>query len=58
MADRSIPLFLKNSLFRADGAADHYEAITGTDDLVYALLQLHAARNKPDHPLPHIDANL
>ena len=58
VADRSIPLFLKNNLFRADGAADHYEAITGADDLVYALLQLHAALNKPDHPLPHIDANL
>jgi hypothetical protein len=58
VADRSIPIFLKNGLFRADGACDHYEAITGAGDLVYALLQLYAALEKPDHPLPHIDVNL
>lgn len=50
VADKSIPVFLKNGLFRADGAADHYEAITGAGDLVWALLQL-------EHPLPHNDVN-
>ncbi|MFB3829003.1 MAG: hypothetical protein ACE15B_19710 [Bryobacteraceae bacterium] len=57
VADRAIPLFSKNGLFRADGAAGHYEAITGADDLVWALLQLHCALNRPDHPIGFIDTN-
>ncbi len=57
VADRSIDIFSKNGLFRADGAADHYEAITGADDLVWALLQLYCADARPDHPLHHDDVN-
>jgi hypothetical protein len=57
VADRAIPLFSKNGLFRADGAAEHYESITGADDLVWALLQLHCALNRPDHPIGFIDVN-
>jgi hypothetical protein len=57
VADRAIPVFSKNGLFRADGAAEHYEAITGADDLVWALLQLHSALNKPEAPLGYIDVN-
>jgi hypothetical protein len=42
-ADMALEVFPKNGLFRADGSANHYEAITGADDLAYALLQLYAA---------------
>ncbi len=58
VADRSIGVFSEHGLFRADGAASHYEAITGVDDLVWALLQLYCADKRPDHPLHHIDVNL
>ncbi len=57
VADRSIDVFSKNGLFRADGAANHYEAVTGADALVWALLQLHCADRRPDHPLHHADLN-
>jgi hypothetical protein len=57
VADRSIPLFSKNGLFRADGSASHYEAITGADDLVWALLQLHCSLNTPEHRIGFIDVN-
>ena len=36
---------------------EHYEAITGADDLVWALLQLHCAMNRPDIRMEHIDVN-
>ena len=57
VADRAIPVFSKNGLFRADGAAEHYEAITGADDLLWALLQLHCALHRPEAPLGYIDVN-
>ena len=57
VADRAIPIFSRNGLFRADGAAEHYEAITGADDLLWALLQLHCALYRPDHPIGFIDVN-
>jgi len=57
VADASIRLFSRNGLFRADGAAEHYEAITGADDLVWALLQLHSRLSLPDRALGHVDAN-
>ena len=57
VADMSIGLFSKNGLFRADGQARHYEAITGADDLVWALLQLHSALKRPNQRLGHIDVN-
>ncbi len=53
----ALGLFSKNGLFRADGVADHYEAITGADDLLWALLQLHCQLNKPELNLGHIDVN-
>lgn len=56
-ADMALEVFPKNGLFRADGSASHYEAITGADDLAYALLQLYAATGDPPHRLPHIDVN-
>jgi hypothetical protein len=57
LADLSIKVFHKNGLFRADGAAEHYEAVTGADDLVWALLQLHCTLNRPDVKMEHIDVN-
>lgn len=33
-SDKSIAVFSKNGLFRADCISDHYEAITGQDDLL------------------------
>jgi hypothetical protein len=57
VAERAIPLFSRNGLFRADGAAEHYEAITGADDLLWALLQLHCALFRPDHRIGFIDVN-
>jgi hypothetical protein len=53
----ALEVFPKNGLFRADGSANHYEAITGADDLAYALLQLYAATGDPPRRLPHIDVN-
>ncbi|MCC6588951.1 MAG: hypothetical protein IT168_19800 [Bryobacterales bacterium] len=58
LADISLALFTRNKLFRASGSSNHYESITGADDLLYALLQLHCALIRPDRPLPHIDVNL
>ncbi|MBL8292076.1 MAG: hypothetical protein JNN08_09580, partial [Bryobacterales bacterium] len=58
VADRSLALFTKKNLFRADGNARHYESITGADDLLYSLLQLHCALARPERALPHIDVNL
>ncbi len=57
-ADKSIGLFAYHGLFRAEGAARHYEAITGADDLVYSLLQLHCEISRPEHRMGHIDINL
>jgi hypothetical protein len=57
LADLSIKVFSGNGLFRADGSAQHYEAITGADDLTWALLQLHCALNRPDVRMEHIDVN-
>ncbi len=57
VADRAIPIFSKNGLFRADGAAEHYEAITGADDLLWALLELHSALSRREAPLGYIDVN-
>jgi hypothetical protein len=57
LADLSIKVFQKNGLFRADGSAEHYEAITGADDLVWALLQLHCSLNRQDIKMEHIDVN-
>lgn len=58
VADHALVLFTKKNLFRADGSARHYESITGADDLLYSLLQLHCALGRPDRVLPHIDVNL
>ncbi len=57
VADMSLGLFTRNSLFRADGMAEHYEAITGADDLLWGLLQLHCARLGTPHQLGHNDVN-
>ncbi len=57
VADMSIALFSRNGLFRADGTAKHYEAITGADDLLWGLLQLHAAQANSPHKLSHNDVN-
>jgi hypothetical protein len=57
LADLSIKVFHKNGLFRADGSAEHYEAVTGADDLVWALVQLHCVLNRPDVKMEHIDVN-
>jgi len=57
VADMAIQLFSKNGLFRADGNARHYEAITGADDLLWSLLQLHCQINNTPHQLKHIDVN-
>jgi len=57
LADLSIKVFGKNGLFRADGSAEHYEAVTGADDLVWALLQLHCSINRQDVRMEHIDVN-
>jgi hypothetical protein len=57
VADMSIALFSRNGLFRADGTAKHYEAVTGADDLLWGLLQLYAALSDSPHKLPHNDVN-
>jgi len=57
VADMAVGLFRKNGLFRADGNAGHYEAITGSDDLLWSLLQLHCHLNHPPDRLGHIDVN-
>ncbi len=56
-ADLALAVFPKNGLFRADGAAEHYEAITGADDLAWALLQLDCELRPCPAPLGHIDVN-
>lgn len=56
-ADMALELFPRNGLFRASGSARHYEAITGADDLLYALLQLHCVLAGSSRRLPHIDVN-
>ncbi len=56
-ADMALEVFAKNGLFRAAGSAQHYEAITGADDLLYALLQLHCVLTGSSRRLPHIDVN-
>ncbi len=57
VADMAVGLFSKNGLFRADGNANHYEAITGADDLLWSLLQLHCQLNKTPRQLEHINTN-
>lgn len=56
-ADLALQVFPKNGLFRADGRARHYEAITGADDLAWALLQLDCELDGRAAPLGHIDVN-
>lgn len=56
-ADLALRVFPKNGLFRADGSAAHYEAITGADDLLWALLQLDCELNGCPITLGHIDVN-
>jgi len=58
VADMAIELFSCNGLFRADGTAQHYEAITGADDLLWGLLQLHCALHNEPLQLGHNDVNL
>lgn len=54
VADMSIALFSRNGLFRADGTSEHYEAITGADDLLWGLLQLDCAlAGGPHQPGPN-----
>ncbi len=57
VAGMSVELFSRNGLFRADGSARHYEAITGADDLLWGLLQLHCALTGEPHQLGHNDVN-
>ena len=57
VADMSTDLFSRNGLFRADGTSEHYEAITGADDLVWGLLQLHCALTGERRQLGHNDVN-
>lgn len=54
MADR---VFSKSGLFKADGTVEHYEAITGADDLCWAMLQLHCALSGGPVKLSHSDVN-
>ncbi|GIU77174.1 MAG: hypothetical protein KatS3mg005_0412 [Bryobacteraceae bacterium] len=56
-ADLALRVFPKNGLFRADGSSAHYEAITGADDLLWALLQLDCELNGCPIALGHIDVN-
>ncbi len=56
-ADMAIGLFQRNGLFRADGSAEHYEAITGADDLLWGLLQLHCALEGVSPEPTHNDVN-
>jgi hypothetical protein len=57
IAGISISLFSRNGRFRADGASRHYEAITGADDLLWGLLQLHCALTKESRQPVHNDVN-
>jgi len=57
VADMSVELFSRSGLFRADGASEHYEAITGADDLLWGLLQLHCVLASEPHQLGHNDVN-
>ena len=56
-ADLALRVFPKNGLFRADGSARHYEAITGADDLAWALLQLDCELRGCQPRLGFIDVN-
>lgn len=56
-ADLALAVFPKNGLFRADGSACHYEAITGADDLLWALLQLYCDLEGCKQKLAPIDVN-
>jgi hypothetical protein len=56
-ADLALRVFPKNGLFRADGSAPHYEAITGADDLLWALLQLACELSGSGERLEPIDVN-
>jgi hypothetical protein len=57
VAGMALAVFPRNGLFRADGTAQHYEAVTGADDLLWGLLQLHAALSTPQRKLSHNDVN-
>ncbi|MGQ9635728.1 MAG: hypothetical protein ACUVXB_15975 [Bryobacteraceae bacterium] len=57
VADLALRVFSKNNLFRADGSAQHYEAITGADDLLWALLQLDCELRGCSTRLDFIDVN-
>jgi hypothetical protein len=57
-AGQAIKIFLDDTspLPRASSAHDHYETITGGDDLMLALFELWVARNQPAKK-PHITYN-
>ena len=52
-AQQAVQIFLDDSsaLPRASSAHDHYETITGGDDLMMALLELWSAKNQPEKKL-------
>jgi hypothetical protein len=52
-ADQAVDIFLDDGspLPKASSAHDHYETITGGDDLMMALLDLWAAKNQPGKEL-------
>ena len=58
-AQRAIKLFLTDdsSLPKATSKHNHYEAVTGSDTLMMALLKLWVAKNRPDmkHRLIYCD---
>jgi len=56
-ADLALRVFSRNGLFRADGASRHYEAITGADDLAWALLQLDGELRGGQDQLGIVDVN-
>ena len=57
VAGMAVQLYSRYGLFRADGASEHYEAITGADDLLWGLLQLDCALINAPRQLGHNDVN-
>lgn len=53
-ADNALEVFMNETspLPKASSRHDHYEAITGGDDLMTALFKFWAAKNKPGLALP------
>ncbi|TFG44839.1 MAG: hypothetical protein E4H40_08975 [Candidatus Brocadiia bacterium] len=54
-AQKAVKIFLPDNspLPKASSNHDHYETITGSDDLMMALLKLYAVENKPNVKLPY-----